>query len=265
MADSGQGLGRSPFSRPGLAVSALVVALTLALGGTSGCASGTSTSTDTEVTTVSPSTATSSPDGSTEPASAAATNSGPRNESDSICGLEGVVLEGTVTEAPEAEWAYHGTAAYPTSPVYGPGAIDAEDNFSYCFQHSPEGAVFAAASILAQPFDVRTSTSWFDYLVAEGPHRDYLLAPPETPSPYSGAPLDSIDAKVVGFRLLAYDGSTAKVDVALEATYGAKTIYQSSIHDLVWQNGDWRLSSETESPVVSGTIANLSGYILWTN
>lgn len=263
MADSGQGLGRSPLSRPGLAVSALVVALTLVLGGTSGCASGTSTSTDTEVTTVNPSTATSSPDGSTEPASAAATSSGSRNESDSICGLEGVVLEGTVTEAPEAEWAYHGTAAYPTSPVYGPGAIDAEDNFSYCFQHSPEGAVFAASSYMAQPYDSRVGRPWLEYYVADGPYREHLMSSTATARPSDEVSIDDVQMEILGFKLLSYDGATAKVDILVEATYGTTTFYHSSIHNLVWQEGDWKLSTETDAPIDGKNISNPSGYVMW--
>lgn len=64
----------------------------------------------------------------------------------SVCGLAGEELSGTVTTAPPAEWQFQDVYAFPTSPTAGPGET-APDGYPYCFQHSPEGALFAAANV----------------------------------------------------------------------------------------------------------------------
>ncbi len=64
----------------------------------------------------------------------------------SVCGLDEEVLSGTVTTAPAATWQYQDVYAYPTSPTFGPGAT-APQGYRYCYQHSPDGAVFAAANM----------------------------------------------------------------------------------------------------------------------
>ena len=258
MANDDANVDRSPFSKPGFIVSALVVALVLVLG--VGVIIGRRSDDDSGAAD-----ATADPTGSAGVSTTANAGATSTDGDASICGLEGVVLEGTVTEAPEATWAYHGTAAYPSSPVYGPGATDVEDNFSYCFQHSPEGAIFAASSYMAQPFDTRVGKPWLEYYVADGPYREHLMSSTATARPSDDVPIEAIQMKVVGFRLLSYDGATARVDVAVEATYANRTFYHSSIHDLVWQDGDWKLSTETDTPIDSGNISDLSGYVMWAD
>ena len=91
----------------------------------------------------------------------------------SVCGLDGVELDGRLTSAPAVdEWQYQGTTAFPVSRTYGPGATDPDD-FRYCFQHSPEGALFAAASAIAGSDN---PTAWGEYFLSSAVEdRDALL------------------------------------------------------------------------------------------
>lgn len=43
-------------------------------------------------------------------------------------------------------------------------------------------------------------------------------------------------------RLLAYDGTTARVDMAATAYVNGQTITISMVYDLIWEDGDWHLS-----------------------
>ncbi|MHA4915531.1 hypothetical protein, partial [Enterococcus faecium] len=90
--------------------------------------------------------------------------------------------------------------AYPTSPTYGPGKT-APEGYRYCFQHSPVGALFAAANALAQGSATGNNAAWSQYVLAAGPHRAELLAQGTTSSGTSGS-----RTTIQGFRLLSYDG-----------------------------------------------------------
>ena len=106
----------SPFTRPGFIASALVVALVVILG---------------IVVVVThkgggrtPATSATASSGGSDAASADSSGSAPPQEaeSDSVCGLTGVVMNGTVSQAPQAQWDYIGVFPYPTSDQYGPAA-----------------------------------------------------------------------------------------------------------------------------------------------
>jgi hypothetical protein len=86
----------------------------------------------------------------------------------SVCGLEGEKLSGTVTTAPAAEWKFQDVYAYPTSTTFGPGETARRATRS-CFQHSPEGALFAAANvtIIGGPAD-QLVKPWIEYALSEG-------------------------------------------------------------------------------------------------
>ncbi len=127
---------QSPFTRPGFVAATVVIALIVVLGLVIVIVNMTRDDPD-----PAPPTSTSA-----EPTTAAPTSEPPEAAGGaSVCGLPGEVLEGTLSAAPAAEWAFQDTTAYPTSPEFGPGETNA-DGVRYCFQHSPEGAVFAAAN-----------------------------------------------------------------------------------------------------------------------
>lgn len=236
----------SPFTRPGFITAAVVVAALVVLGVVvavnsanntqGGTALPTSSTTASAVPTVVPT---------------AATTSGK-----SVCGLKGVERSGRLTAAPAVDsWEYQGATSYPSSKTYGPGKSDS--GFMYCFQQSPSGALFAASYALAAAADPDVSSTWVNYFAAPGPNRDQLL------QAASSSSTDGVRFRIAGFRLLAYTGTTARVDLAAVASTKGQTIKASFIYDLVWVDGDWKLSTETDSAGAFSTLPDLVGYITW--
>ena len=185
------------------------------------------------------------------------TTSAPGNAgAESVCGLPGYADSGTLTTAPEAEWLFQGTTAYPTSSEYGPGATSPE-GVRYCFQHTPAGALFAAANAMVQGGDPTVAGEWLDYVVADGPYREQIASSQEA--------ADSADSRIniAGFRLLAYNGDSARVDLAVRATSGTSTILVSGVYELVWRDGDWKISADVAEPLNVASIPDLAGYVAW--
>ncbi|AYD89917.1 hypothetical protein D5R93_07565 [Actinomyces lilanjuaniae] len=258
--DSTGAQGRSPLTRPGfIAATALVVviavvAAALALANTM------SSREDTAAAEGPASTEATGPVEIPPPSTAGPDHDGTQ----SVCGLEGEVTEqARLSQAPDVDyWDYQGTMAYPVSVEYGPAATDS-DGFRYCFQHSPEGALYAAANAVSQGSD--PTGEWLSYVVADGPYRDQLVSDTGTDETDAGTGEDSDETRIsiVGFRLLEYEGSTARVDIAGRATVEGQTLTVSGVYELVWQGGDWKLSSEVAEPLTLAEIPDTSGYVIW--
>ncbi|MEK8229337.1 hypothetical protein NKG05_30680 [Oerskovia sp. M15] len=132
---------QNPFTQPGFIAAAVVVALLVVLG----IAIAIMSATRSDVPDPTPEPSSPAPTTSTAPTSEGSDGAGGA----SVCGLGGDELTGSPSTAPDAEWAYQGTTAYPTSTKFGPGETN-DDGVRYCFQHSPTGAVFAAANAAVQ-------------------------------------------------------------------------------------------------------------------
>lgn len=239
---------QSPFTRPGFLVAAAFVVILVVVGIVLGVTSNTQ---DDEPETLRPT-----------PTAAASASADPSPSSvsagESICALEGEVLTGTVTIAPPAEWQYQGTIAYPTSEVFGPAEASAEGIRS-CFQHSPEGALFAAANGAVQATDSETVRAWLEYFLAEGPYREDLLGADAGEGDTSGTRI-----QIAGFKVLNYDGDAATIDIGLSGSVQGQPLLLSGVFYLVWEDGDWKLEiQDPESPIDYATIPDLSGYIPW--
>lgn len=187
-----------------------------------------------------------------------------------MCGLEGEVT-GTadLVEAPEVDsWEYQGTTAYPVSAEYGPAATD-PDGFRYCFQHSPEGALYAAANAVVQASEADESRveSWLIYFMADTPERDEFVsqAQASASSDSSGTSDDSgTRLQVAGFNLMSYDGTTAKIDMAVTGSASGQTVNLSAVYELVWEDGDWKLLiTDPSEPVSFAQLPHVAGYTVW--
>lgn len=241
---------RSPFTRPGFIVAAVVVALIAVAGIVIAIVS--AMGGDSEPDPASPSPSSSSPSAVPSPEPSADAGGA------SVCGLSGEELSGTLSIAPETQWEYHDTMAYPTSEEFGPGATSPE-GVRYCFQHSPEGAVFAAANAVVQGSSPDTASAWIAYFLSEeAPGRDEMLS-----SESGGTPSDT-RVSIAAFRVLSYDGDAARVDIAVRGVTGGNEVYGSAIFDLVWEAGDWKLLPQnTGDPLRLAQIPDTSGYIVW--
>lgn len=236
---------QSPFTRPGFVAAAVIIALIVVLGLVIVIVNINRADPDPAPPSTPP----------TQPTTAPTSDPSAVVGGESVCGLTGEVLEGRLTAAPPAEWTYRGTVAAPTSTEFGPGATH-DPGFAYCFQHSPEGALFAASNALATATDEALTTDWIDYFLAPGPYRDQLLQEGGGSSSSSPARL-----RLAGFRLLQYDGVSARVDLAVKASANNSDLTLSMIYNLVWSDGDWKLSAQSESPLDVATIPDTAGYI----
>lgn len=240
---------QSPFTRRGFVAATVVVAVIVVLGLVIVVVNMTRDDPDPAPTSST----------SAEPTTAAPTSEPPEAAGGaSVCGLDGEEL-GTarLTSAPAVdEWQYQGTVAYPVSAEFGPGETDPA-GFRYCFQHTPEGALFAAANALATGTDQRLVPAWIDYFVAPGPYREQFL----NEASNSSTPTMSARLRLAGFRLLSYDGESARIDLAVQASANGSDVTLSMIYNLVWSDGDWKLSAESDSPLDVATIPDVAGYV----
>jgi len=181
--------------------------------------------------------------------------------SDSICGLLGVESQAQLTSAPPATWENTGFVTYPQSSTYGPAATSGA-GFSYCFHHSPQGAVFAAASALADSSNDQIRTDWMDYFIGPGLHRDSTLSFGQIMRRSS----HYTHMEVSGFRVVSYDVHRASVDLALTVTTTSseQPINVEASYDLMWQGGDWKLRVTTPSaPVAIARTTDFNDFLLW--
>lgn len=242
---------QTPFTRPGFIAAMVVITVIVALA------------TVLAVLNAPRDAAPAAATGTTPPAptgpAAVTTTTPPQLEGDpSVCGLPGEVMEGTLSTPPAAEWKFEGTTAYPTSQEFGPAR--SIDGVRSCFQHSPQGAVFAAANAVAQGSNQETVGAWLEHFLAEGPHRDAVL------SQGPGGKVDDqgIRIEIAGFRLLAYDGETARVDVAVRSKMEGRTVNLSMVYTLTWQDGDWKLQvADPNAPFDVAHVPDIVGYTTW--
>lgn len=176
----------------------------------------------------------------------------------SVCGLSGVKLSGSVTTAPATEWQYQDVNAYPVSPSAGPGET-APEGYRYCYQHTPEGAVFAAANMTIAGFGpVEMRTALLDYALTDGQYRDRLLGAS------GGDSSGDVRAAIAGFRVLEYTGETARIDIAFRGTASGQAVTGSTVYELIWDGGDWRINADEAEPARIAQLPDLSGYTSWT-
>lgn len=177
----------------------------------------------------------------------------------SICGLNTVKMSGTLSAAPEAQWAYLDTISFPVSKSSGPGNSDPSKTMN-CFERTPEGAVFAAAAGMAQLSAPTNNVGWIESNVVAGPVRDQMLAAARADA---GSNDGQSRTTFSGFKLLSYDGDSARVDLGVTGTGKGKTIYMSMIVPLVWESGDWKMEFTEADMRSPAQLPNLAGYAQW--
>lgn len=180
--------------------------------------------------------------------------------SSSTCGIGVDRLDGALSAAPDTVWQYQGESGYPTSTVHGPGTTSPE-GVRTCFERSPEGAVFMAANAAVQGSSASTAIPWLPYAVSEGRYRERFIEEVDAPDSYEEE--SSSRLTPLGFRVLAYDGDSARVDVAMRLQTGTDTVSVSGIYALVWQDGDWKLDAEVEEPMTVTPLPDAVGYVAW--
>jgi hypothetical protein len=178
----------------------------------------------------------------------------------SVCGLDDVQMEGSVEEAPPTEWAFVGRTAVPASAGEAGAGVVESDGFRYCYSRTPEGALYAAGSFVALTIDRSTLDQVADKLLAPGVGRDAAIS--SAPSTMA-KPAEAFTMDITGFRVLAYDGDTARVDLAVRMSTGD---LMSFVVDLEWSGGDWKVltTDEGAQKTAPALIESLGGYIPWS-
>lgn len=193
------------------------------------------------------------------PSSSSSSSTQPEGDAKSVCGLPGHETSGTVNRAPDAEWRLIGSIAAPHVEKVGPGKID-DDGFGYCYAHTPEGAVVAAANVFPQSSISKFQAKTYDKQLVPGPGRDVAMKAVEDGTA-EGIPSDE-RLQIAGFRLSRYTGDEAEVEVvtASEGRYFTGPIR------LQWSGGDWKMIVNDDGSLSgeSTEIPDLSGYIAWS-
>lgn len=158
--------------------------------------------------------------------------------------------------APETSWRDVDVNLAPTLPHAGPAATH-DSGFAYCYQRSPEGALSAAANLLVQSNTPGLRGPVLEYALAPGSHRDALLAE-------SAATGDVVRMQIVGYRMLAFDGTTARVDVAQRVTVDGASTFIAAVVELEWVDGDWRIPTHEPRPVRMQALSDVGGYVRWS-
>ena len=182
----------------------------------------------------------------------------PTEQAASVCGLPAGMDSGPLTSPPAVTWAYQGTIAYPKSPELGAGQT-ASEGYRYCFQRSPAGALVMTANAMAQGSDPTVGNAWAEYALGDGQYHDQLAQ--EIAKPVKGS--GGTRLRVAGFRVLSFDGTSARIDLGLQGSSQNQNLTLSAVYELVWQEGDWKLSAAVEQPLDISTIPDFSGYVPW--
>lgn len=241
----------NPYTRPAFLIAAAVVlALVVAAVALSVSALGRGNDSNTAPANETPSPAATS---------AAASSSAGTDPNASVCGLQAVKEQGSLSKPPASKWEFAGSTAVPVSEKHGPAKTDPA-GYSYCYSHTPEGAVIATANALAPPTDAASLRNWADYFTSEGPHRASILDGLNEASEAANTRMT-----IKGFRLLSYTGDTASVDVVATGSSTSGTVTGSFIYDLVWEDGDWKLNATEPEPFNYAPVPDATGYIPWSS
>jgi len=166
-------------------------------------------------------------------------------------------------KAIDGSWELVGRVAAPTAPrTVGPGRVDG--GLRSCFARSAEGALFAAANVIAMTASTQLRARFVEELVVDGIGRRRaraLLA--RTPAT---SPDDPSTLQVAGFRVLDYSSASALVDLALRVTTDVATGLLHVELALRWEAGDWKLAVADTGDVFGGMarISALTGYTPWS-
>jgi hypothetical protein len=198
---------------------------------------------------------------STLPAASATTSA-----DDSVCGLP-AGSQGIPTTGPDVAWVVRGILVTPSSPsVFGPGR--SLNGVPTCFAHSPLGAVFALANISGALNAVNQQSAakqlqTVHQVAAAGAGRSAAEALTTTPDPRPDT--STALSRVVGFKLVRYERTSAVVSLALRvAASNAGSLAQGTA-TLRWEHRDWKLvfAEDGEAYDATGSIEDLAGYVPW--
>lgn len=176
---------------------------------------------------------------------------------DSMCGLQAVEVDAEpLDEAPDTDWELLGQVFVPTSDEHGPG--DDLEGTPICFARTPEGVLMAAATVLPMVGHPDHAANTIEHYPDNDAGREAGMADLEE----RGAGADPNRWQVVGFEYLAFDGSSATVDLLIENQSGQRGALMT---EMVWLDGDWRLRVNEDGSWLHDAVnvSSTAGYVPW--
>lgn len=181
---------------------------------------------------------------------------------ESACGLP-AGDQAVPTTAPVATWEVFNEVAIPVAADLGPGLTG--NTMHTCYAHSPTGALYAAAGMVAdqRAFDTRVMlkgrTVWAPEVDAAVDRTTRAAEYPITDGPVR---------QVAGYRFATVGPDLVVLDMALRTTGKSSAVgaLTSTTVTLRWEGNDWlAVMLPTEriwtEPVV---LADLTGYVPWS-
>lgn len=159
-------------------------------------------------------------------------------------------------EAPPVDgWESVSGVGVPTSEEYGPYVQEGE--LWTCYEHSPQGALFASAYIVwASGMVPGFASEW----LPPGEVRTQMEESGETGElPSGGIPT------LVGARFDSYSPERAVVDLAYQVATDEVTAVRSNRVILVWDEDRWRVDPSTFDQPTPEVDRELPGYIPWSS
>jgi len=189
------------------------------------------------------------------PASAAPTSSAPAvSDAWADLGCNGTAGTSKIPTQPPpgVSWVSLGAMSVPTSDQLGPRRLQAP--YRECFQHSPAGALLAAANIgPAASVDPAQGSKVLLRQMTPGAGRDSQISDLEDPSSGPGT------ASPAGFTFGACAPKVCQLTL-LETGGGYYVQIQMS---MIWSGGDWKVDGQAApSPAVGTTMP--VGYVPWS-
>lgn len=146
---------------------------------------------------------------------------------------------------PVDEWHELGASQLPVT-VFGPSTL--EGPVPSCFEQSPAGAAITAAQVLTLASNGNT-TLVLEEMAVDSQNTDRFLAMTTTET----VPTDPVEP--VAVRVNDYTGDEATVTVVGTTEAG----YRAMDFRLVWQDGDWKWQTPSES-LSADVVPSIVGY-----
>ena len=167
---------------------------------------------------------------------------------------------GSLSAAPTATWTLIADFAVPATKA-GPGEVQ-EDGLRYCYAHTREGVVLAAANFAGLDRDPPLTVQVADKLIAPGPGREIQRQASEETT-VTTTP-DPLRLQIAGVRIINYSGSESTVDLLMRGNDGK---YVAQQFEMVWTEGDWRLAISDDGQLKSEarSVPDATGYLTWSD
>jgi hypothetical protein len=175
------------------------------------------------------------------------------------CSLAGD-SEAVPTAAPSLAWTTVGEMVVPQSPgTFGPERR--QDGIGVCFAHDPTGALVASLDFFAEA-TVASPTGLLRTRTASGAGQQVALLQARGGD---GGLLQDSDGdpgsvSAQGYQYIDYTPSEANIDVALQGPDGQLASVECQ---LIWQHADWKLVIPTSGQLNATQITTMDGFIAW--